>query len=176
MTETIKEYASALFMLAAENEDTEMFSKCLDTIGTLIKENNDYLSFLNSPAIPLSERLFSIEEAFGKQMPEYIVSFLKLLCENGHIKALNECIEEYRELLRQLKNQAIATVFYVNPLTEAQKSALVQKLERLSKKTIEARYVEDKSLIGGIKIQLDDITLDGSLSAKLSKVKGVMEE
>ena len=48
------------------------------------------------------------------------------------------------------------------------------KLMKVSGKTVDAHYVEDKSLIGGIKVVLDDKLLDGSVSGKLSKIKGVI--
>ena len=77
-------------------------------------------------------------------------------------------------LAREAENRARATVYFVEPLNEEQKSALIEKLEKVSGKTVDARYVEDKSLIGGIKVVLDDKVLDGSISGKLSKIKGVI--
>ena len=54
MTETIKEYANALFMLASEKGCAREFSDHLAIIDETVKENPQYLSFLESPAIPLS--------------------------------------------------------------------------------------------------------------------------
>lgn len=176
MTQTIKEYANALFMLASEKDCAEKFSKHLDIIHNTIIENPEYLNFLESPAIPLSERLSAIDEAFGKGIPEYIVSFLKILVENGRIITLGECITEFNELLRISENRIVAKVYYVEPLTDEQKKALTDKLGSVSGKTVDAVYIQDNSLIGGIKVVMDDKTIDGSIANRLKKAKGVISK
>lgn len=174
MQETNKEYAEALFILAAENNCLEEYSKHLSGIRVLTEENREYIEFLSSPAIPLSERLSAIDEAFGKEMPEYIVSFLKLLCENGRIRELWGSIDEFELLMKNAMNRTVATVYSAVPLSDEQKKALCAKLEKMCSKQIDARYVEDKSLIGGIRVEVDGKTLDGSIEKRLQKVKGVM--
>ena len=93
-----------------------------------------------------------VMEAFGKSAPEYIVSFIKILVENGRIITLCECIAEFNELLRISENRIIAQVYYVEPLTDEQKKALTDKLGSVSGKTVDAVYIQDNSLIGGIKV------------------------
>ncbi len=176
MTQTIKEYANALFMIASENNCAEDFSKHLGIIDETVKENPEYLNFLESPAIPLSERLSAIDVAFGKSSPEYIVSFLKILVENGRIITLRECITEFNELLRLSANRIVAKVYYVEPLSDEQKKALTDKLGAVSGKTVDAVYIQDKSLIGGIKVVMDDKTIDGSIANRLKKAKGVISK
>ncbi len=174
MMETNKEYAEALFMLAAENNSLEEYSKHLACIRAVTEENPEYTEFLSSPAIPLSERLSAIDEAFAKEMPEYIVSFLKLLCENGRIRELCDSIDEFEFLIKNAMNRTTATVYSAVALSDAQKQALCEKLEKLCGKQIDAVYIEDKTLIGGIRVEVDGKTLDGSIERRLQKVKGVM--
>ncbi|MBE6551451.1 MAG: ATP synthase F1 subunit delta [Ruminococcaceae bacterium] len=170
-----KEYSKALFTLAAENGQIERFSESLAVIYDLVSEAPEYIEFLSSPAIPLSERLNAIESAFADNMPEYIVSFVKLLCENGHMKALGECVEEYAEFVREAHNRTNARVYSVVPLDDKQKKALEEKLEALSGKKVDAVYIQDSSLLGGLKVEMDDMTFDGSVEKHLQKVKGVIK-
>ena len=175
MTQTAKEYASALFMLASENGCCGEYAEHLKQIKALIEATPEYVRFLESPAIPLSERLGAIDEAFGS-MPEHIVSFIKILCENGRIAHILDCITEYSELLKIAENRTTATIYYVEPLTEEQKAALLTKLCSASGKNVEAVYIQDTSLIGGIKVSLDDKTIDGSIANRLNKAKGVISQ
>ncbi len=175
MTQTAKEYASALFMLASENNCCGDYAKHLSQVKVLIEEAPEYVRLLESPAIPLSERLGAIDDAFGT-MPEHIVSFIKILCENGRIVHILDCIDEYNELLKISENRTVATVYYVEPLSEEQKNALLNKLCAISGKIVEAVYIEDTSLIGGIKVLLDDKTIDGSIANRLNKAKGVISQ
>lgn len=172
----IKEYANALFMVATENNCAREYAEHLSAVDKLFSENPDYIRFLESPALPLSERLAAIDEAFEKTVPEHIVSFIKILVENGRITAIRECICEFNELLRISENRIIATVYYVEPLVDEQKSALTAKLSAVSGKTVEAEYIQDTSLIGGIKVVMEDKTIDGSILNRLNKAKGVISK
>ena len=176
MKETYNEYAEALFILGAENGRLDAFSENLREADRLIEENPDYLEVLDSPAIPLSERLSAIDEAFSGAFDEYIVSFLKLMCENNHIRELRESIKEFSHLLMSYQNRTVATVYYAQEPPEEQKTALSNKLSKISGKTVEANYIKDASLLGGIKVLLDDKTLDGSIKGRLNKVKGMISE
>lgn len=170
MKQTNKEYAEALFALAKESNRVKEYSFHLQEIYSLIKENSGYTEYLSSPAIPLSERLNAIDEAFADRMPEYIVSFLKLLCENGRITELNDSIVEFFKLEMLDSNTVNITVYSSIPLDDVQKEKLCKKLEAKHQKSIKATYVEDKNLIGGIKIVMDDKVLDGSIQRQLKEV------
>ena len=101
---------------------------------------------------------------------------VKLLCEKGHISELSEIIREY-DGLEKLANRTVeARIYYVNELSEAQKTALVQKLEAVSGKKVCATYIEDTALIGGIRVEYDDKVIDGSLANRMKKIKGVISE
>ncbi len=176
MKETNKEYAKALFLIASERDSVKEYSDCLLAIEKLTEENPDYLQILGSPAIPLSERLLLIEQSFSASFPEEMVSFVKILCENGRILGLGECIREFYDLVKIMENRAKATVYYASPLSEEQKQKLLQKLSKISGKVVDAEYVKDETLIGGIKVQLGDKLFDGSLSGRINKVKGVISE
>jgi len=176
MKETNREYAEALFQLAAENNLADEYSSALSAVKTVIDENPDYLIFLDSPAIPLSERLKAIDDAFAAELPEFVVSFLKLLIENGRIKELSFCIDEFENLKRFAANSITATVYSVVELSDAQKEKLCQKLSAVTAKNVTAKFLVDSSLLGGIKIEVDGKTLDGSIENHLKRIKGVISE
>ena len=171
MADLSKEYTAALFSLAMENGLVDEFKQELGEIKDLI--DDDYILVLSSPALSLSMRLDMIDEAFGT-MHEYVVSFMKLLCENGQISILPEAINEFFLLCHELENRVTAKIYYVKEPSEAQKARLEDKLSKMTGKKIDALYIEDSTLIGGIKIELDDRIIDGSLSARLSNIKGVI--
>ena len=173
MADLSKEYTAALFALAMENGLLDEFKKELNEIKSAIDE--DYVLILKSPALSLGSRLEIIEEAFGAKMHEYIVSFIKLLCENGEIELLPSTINEFFALCHDLENRVSAKIYYVKEPSTAQKEKLEAKLNEITGKKIDALYIEDSSLIGGIKIELDGKIIDGSLSARLSNIKGVIK-
>ena len=174
MTQTNKEYATALFSLATENNSVDQYEKSLIEIGNIFKENPDYIKVLESPAIPLSERVSFIDDAFGAVYTEYLVSFIKVLCENGKMRTILLCIDEFETLARAFSNRAIATVYSAVELSDEQKDAVCKKLEAITNKRIDPIYIIDESLIGGMKIEVDGKTFDGSIKHRLGDIKDVM--
>ena len=173
MRQTDKEYAEALFMLAAEEQQVESYGEALSEIAEAMAENPEYSEFLASPAISLKERLEAVDEAFGK-MPEHVVSFVKILCENRNIRMFPECVKEYNRLKMALSGRAVAHICSAVELSPEQKQGISDKLKKVTGRDIDPVYTIDKSLIGGVKIDVDGKTYDGSIRSRLKDVKDVI--
>jgi len=173
MMQTEREYAEALFTLALESEESEKYGEAVDLLYTVMQGNPEYVEFLASPAIPLAERCAAIDEAFCA-LPEYVVSFLKLLCENSRIKSVCECLTEYKKLALAASGRVNAAVVSAIELDESQKEKLIAKLEKVTGKKVNAFYSVDRNLIGGMRIELDGKLYDGSVAKRLSEVKDVI--
>ena len=76
MAEISKEYGAAIFMLACEENAKKEYGKALQETKNAFSENPDYMEFLASPSIPMSERLSALESAFLEKVPENVLSFL----------------------------------------------------------------------------------------------------
>ena len=63
--QTEREYAVALFSLTAEENLTEDYLQHMKTIRTILAENQEYIEFLASPAIPLGERIASVDSSLA---------------------------------------------------------------------------------------------------------------
>ena len=174
MSEVAKEYGAALFMVAAESEQTDGFSEALDVIGKAFEENPDYITLLSSPNIPMDERLGQIEQAFGGAVDEKVLSFLQLLCQKGHIREWEAAVAEYRALWQAAAQVCDAVVTSAVPLTDTQQQKLLEKLEQTYGKTVRAVYRVDPTVMGGLIVEMDGKVLDGSLRERLREIKDVM--
>lgn len=175
MKDTSKAYAEALFAIAMEKSKVAEFAENLETIQKVLSENPEYPMYLATPALPLSERLSAIEEAFGDKIEENVVSFLKLLCESGYITKLSEITEEFFKLEMVISNTITVTVTSKISLTDDQKDALMKKLEAKYRKHIVPLYQVDETLIGGLKITLEDQIIDASVQKRLQRIKEVIK-
>ena len=87
MTDTSKSYADALFSLAMETHTEDATLEALHTVQDALKAMPEAMDLLASPSIPKEERLAVLDKAFGG-LPEYVMSFLKVLCSHGQIRRL----------------------------------------------------------------------------------------
>lgn len=174
MTEISKEYAGALFALARESRAEEAFADALTFVLAQFTAQPEYYDLLAAPNIPITERRELLSRAFGASVPEYVLSFLQLLCEDGHIRLLGNCVAEYGALFRASRAISDARVISAVPLSEEEKRALHAKLEKISRHRVAAHYETDEELLGGLVVYMDDKVIDGSLRHQLRETKEVI--
>ena len=154
MTETAKEYAIALFELAKETDDTKTFADALTFIQNIFATDPEYVDLLSSPNIPAQERRELLEKALAGHVPEYVLSFTELLCDKGHIRAFDTCVQEYEQLMKAFASVSSARIVSTIPLTDAEKARLIKKLEKMSGHIVTAQYEIDESLLGGVVVHM----------------------
>ena len=171
MTETSKEYAVALFTLAAEEQIEKVISDGLKTVSRVLREAPEYLDFLASPNIPIQDRVGAINQAFSDGVHEYVVSFLKVLCEKNNVRYIHKIIEDYEDLYHAKDGISTAKVISAVPLKKAEKEKLKEKLEKFCGHTVIMECSTNSAILGGIIVHIDGRVLDGSLRRRLHDIK-----
>ena len=174
MNEICKEYGDALFMLALEEDRAKEYGDSLQAIQAAFLENPEYSQLLASPDVSLRERIAVIDAVFAKSVPQQVLSFVKLLCENGRISCFEAAYEEYMKLFYISQRVINAKVTSAVALTDTEKAKLIRKMEDTHKGKVQAEYLVDKELLGGMTLEIDGRLLDGSLRHRLREMKDVM--
>ena len=176
MTERAGIYGGSLYDLAAEEKLTEPIKEQLLALKAIFRENPDYLKLLSEPAIKKVERLDMIDKAFGGSCEQYLINFLKLLCERGLLGEYEGCCETFVRRYNSDNGIAEALVTSAVKLSDKQLSALKAGLEKKSGKKVEILEKVDPKVLAGIKVELDGVQLDGTLSGRLAGVQKKLDE
>ena len=158
MTKTARVYGGSLYDLAAEEKLDGQIMEQMIAVRQIFRENPGYLKLLGEPAIPEDERLKMIEEAFGGQAERYLVNFLKLLCERKILREFAGCCEEF---IRRYNS--------AHGIAEA-------KLEKLSGKKVYLVQKTDASVLGGLRVELEGVQLDGTVQSRISGISKKLNE
>ena len=175
MMETGREYAQALYMLAKENNMLREYLNSLEIVLETFEKNPVYIDFLSSVNISKKERIDALDNAFSSNLPEHIVSFLKILCERERIRAFKDCVDEYKALYNFDSKSLTAKIISAVELSDDEKERIVNKITEVKNCSVCAEYVIDESIIGGIIIEIDGSVIDSSIKTRLSAVKEVIE-
>ena len=160
MTKTARVYGGSLYDLAAEEK--------LD--GQIMEQ------MIAVRQIPEDERLKMIEEAFGGQAERYLVNFLKLLCERKILREFAGCCEEFIRRYNSAHGIAEAVVTSAVKLSDTQMEALKAKLEKLSGKKVYLVQKTDASVLGGLRVELEGVQLDGTVQSRISGISKKLNE
>ena len=162
MTEIAREYGTALFMLACEENCKKEIAAGLDTMRDAFLQEPEYGALLASPAVPLAERLESARAAFGGTVHAHALSFLQLLCEKGRIGFFTECVEVYHALLDASEHRSHAKVTSAVPLDKQERDKLLRKLSDMCGGEVSVEYSVDAALLGGFVVEVDGKIMDAS--------------
>ena len=170
MTQISSVYASSLFSLAEDENKIDTIMEELKELSVVFSENRDYPALLDSPTIPLSERLSLIDNAFSG-VDEYIINFLKILCEKKCVYAFSDCAKHFEKLYNKANNIEKITVITAVPLSDSLKEKLVKKLGAEYNKKIVPEYKVDSKILGGIIIRTENSQTDASVRSRLDAIK-----
>ncbi len=176
MKEMSKEYALAIFTLGKELGKEDVIDVSLQKVLTVLQEESEYQAFLMCPGIPLEARLSGIREAFSPVVCAEVVSFIELLCRRGRMGLLEDCYQQYQEMLQAFRHKTVAKVISAVPLTKEEQGRLRVQLEKKSGQSVVLSCSVNPDLIGGMIVEMDGEIIDGSLKNRLKQVKEVVSQ
>ena len=124
-------------------------------------------SKLSDPAAKstLVQRLFS-----GKLSPAAL-DVLSYLVANPRGRRVSAALRESARIAADQGGSALATVTVASPLSDAQHQRLAQLLEQSAGRPVRVTTVVDPELIGGVRVQIGNDVIDGSIRTRLEDLR-----
>ena len=113
---------------------------------------------------------------FGEQVHPYLLNFFKILCSEGIVRSFSGCSREFRRRYNEDHNIAEALIVTAVALKEEQREALKARLEKISGKTVIMKEKQEPQVLGGIRVELEGIALDGTLENRLDNLRKQITE
>lgn len=174
MTRTGKTYGGALYDLAQEEGLERALLTDFDVIESVWTRLPDYPRLLCTPSIPKAERRALLDEAWRGLVHPYTLNFMKLLCDNGTLRELPACAKEYRRRYNEANGILEVCAVTAAAMSESAQEKLQKKLESVTGKQIALRTRVDESLLGGIRLELPDRQLDGTVAHHLAQIQRML--
>ena len=168
-------YGQGLYALAKEESLEKEILQQLQTLQTAFAEAPAFLKLLGSANVPKAERLEIIDSSFRDKVHIYVLNFLKLLTEKGHIAHFEMCLESYQAQYNE--DQGILQVRAVSAvaLTPAQQETLTGKLTAITGKKIQLVCKVDASVLGGVRLSYNGVQVDGTVESRLQAMEKMLK-
>ncbi|MEC9375418.1 MAG: F0F1 ATP synthase subunit delta [Pseudomonadota bacterium] len=166
-------YAQAIFELANELGQMIEWSDVLEAAAKAVVDKQ-VAAIIDSPSADNNQLCLligdvAIQASIGADK-EKLINLLKLLAENGRLSLLPEISRAYELLKSEIENRVSVTLFAASPVGDDQKEKIVDALQIRLGRDVSLKFELDKNLIGGARLQADDLIIDGSVSAGLEKL------
>src|SRR5262245_16161481 len=166
-TTIARPYAEAAFAIADSDGSLAAWAGALEVLAQ-VTSHAEVREAIGSPLVTDEQLYGLIASLAGDALTAEAQKFLRVLIENDRVALL----PEIRDLFQQLKNERegvvdaqVATAF---ELDAAQLEELVKHLESRFKRKVKPIVTVDKGLIGGIRVQVGDEVIDGSVRGQLA--------
>ena len=174
MTRTAKTYGGALYDLAQEEHLEDAIAHDLTLVCAVVDQNPDYLRLLCTPSVSKAERRGLLDEAWREHVHPYTLNFMKLLCDNGTLRELTGCAREYRSRYNEAHGIVEVRAVTAVALSPELQEKLRAKLEKLTGKKIELSSRVDEGVIGGVRLELPERQLDGTVAHHLEEIQRIL--
>lgn len=106
----------------------------------------------------------------GKAAPE-TVQLARLAAFNPRGQRFDQAIERYQGVAAQRREQLVALVSVAQPLSPDLAERLEQALSRTYSKPVQLNVVIDPDVVGGLRVQVGDEVIDGSVARRLDDAR-----
>ena len=173
LTTIARPYAKAAFDFAVEKDALDQWGQML-TFAAEVAKNDDVADLLDGSmtAEKLSELFIAI---CGEQFDEYGQNLIKVLAQNGRLKALPEVCSGYFALKREHEKEIEVDVISATNLSEEQQADISSKLEKRLERKVKLNCSIDETLLGGVIIRAGDLVIDNSARGRLNRLSDALQ-
>ncbi len=170
MKEITSRYAEALFSLKRDSKQLETTQIEIKELKKIFEENPDFIVVLSSSYKSIEEKIEIVDKTL-KGVDEDIKSLIKIVCQNHRANYLLEIFDEFNSLVNEYRGVKEGLVYSTQKLSDAQLAKLNKKISEIEHQPTELKNLIDSSLIGGVKVVINDHIYDGSIKHHLEDMK-----
>jgi F-type H+-transporting ATPase subunit delta len=166
-----KRYAQAVFNLGKERGTLDQWQGDLALLASMVADSR-IATYLTNPSVSAENKIAAIESAMAEWnvQPE-THNLARMLVERDRVNLVPEIRELFDDQMRAEHDIVVAQVTTAEPLSDAERALVQDKLENLTGKHVQLEARVDPDLIGGIIIRIGDEVIDGSVRNKLEKLR-----
>jgi len=164
-------YAEALMSLGQSTNTVDCINKDINIVSVLLNESADFKNFLLNPVISVKDKQSLVKNILNDQVSDNFLRFLMLLFDRNRMAYLESIIKVYLELSYKQLSIKVAEVVSAIPLSSDQQIALIEKLKVMTgANQVKLVLRIDKSLLGGLTIQIGSQVIDTSVKGQLRQM------
>ncbi len=162
-------YALAAFELAKEQNDLAKWSEMLGFAAVVVTDVV-MQQYISNPAINQEQLTKLMLQVCDDQLNDVGRNFIKVLIDNKRLAILPEIVTLYNQHRAEAERTVDAEVISAFPLSDAQKSTLIEGLKKRLGRNVNLVSKVDENLLGGAIVRAGDLVIDGSVSGQLNKL------
>jgi len=150
--------------------DSGRLSDELFGFGQIVRGNPDLRDALSDPARSVADKRELVTGLLaGKALPATVALVEQAL--SGSYRTVGVALAAYEQVAADVYGQGVATVRVARPLSDTDRERLVAALRRQYDRDIHLNEVVDPEVLGGIRVEIGDDVIDGTVANRLDDAR-----
>jgi F-type H+-transporting ATPase subunit delta len=172
-----RRYSKALVGLCDADNCHDQVASELQSMCDALSQSDEFTGFMTNPSIEASSRKAVLAEVAKKlNCSPLTTNFLQYLNDRVRLPELQGILEDFTIRLDERAGRVRATLTSAAELSASEVSTIKAQLEKTTGKTVVFETHVDPALLGGVKTQIGNVVLDGSLKTMLDRMRTDMME
>ena len=142
----------------------------LFAVGQVVQHNAELRDALSDPARSRDDKSRLLSDLLGdKVLPATVTLVQQSL--SGSYRTVGAALADYQKVAAEVRGQGVATVRVARPLADTDRQRLADALSRTYERPIHLNVVVDPDVIGGVRVEIGDDVIDGTVSSRLDEAR-----
>jgi len=164
------EHLSEVAAVRSAGDDAKRLADELFTLAQTVQGTPELRDALSDPARSTDDKATLLDALLGgKALPATVTLAKHSLA--GTYRTVSVALGEYQKVAASVYDEGVATVRVASPLSEADTQRLADALSRQYGRPVHLNLVVDPAVLGGIKVEIGDDVIDGTVASRLDEAK-----
>lgn len=164
------EHLSEVATVRSAGTDAQRLADELFSFGQVVAGNPELRDALSDPVRSADDKAALVESLLqGKALPATVTLAKQALA--GTYRTVSVALAEYQKVVAAVRQESVATVRVAKPLTDGETDRLGAALQRAYGRPVHLNLVVDPSVLGGIRVEIGDDVIDGTVASRLDDAR-----
>ncbi|NAX22519.1 F0F1 ATP synthase subunit delta [Vibrio sp. V39_P1S14PM300] len=173
LTTIARPYAKAAFDFAVEKGQLDQWGQMLSFAAEVAQ--NAQMQELLTGSVAADKMADIFVAVCGEQVDANGQNLLKVMAENGRLRALPDVYEQFFALKQAHEKQIDVEVTSATELSQQQLADISSKLEQRLERKVKLNCSVDEALLGGVIIRAGDLVIDNSARGRLNRLSDALQ-
>ena len=160
------EYLGVLATVRSAGDSGGRISDELFEVRQTVDGHADLRSALSDPARTVGDKQGLLHQLFDGKVQQATLRLVGQAVSGSH-GSIDRGLEEFQHIAAEAKNEKIATVHTARALADGEIDRLREALSQQYSTSVHLQVVVDPDVLGGLRVEIGDDVIDGTVASKL---------
>ena len=166
----VLEHLGVVAVVRSADADSARLSDELFEFGRIVSDNPSLRDALSDPARPVDDKARLLHRLLDDKALPATVSLAEQALA-GSYRTVGVALQAFQQVAADVQDQKVATVRVARTLSDSEQSRLADALSRRYERDVHLNVVVDPHVIGGIRVEIGDDVIDGTVLSRLDEAR-----